>query len=320
MTHTIYYHADDYGVCAAQSEAILSCHTNGCLNSISIFANSPYTEKAFSLAADASNIAVTAHTAMTANAVIAPSASTMRMVAHLNLIEGHSAAPAALVPLLTDENGMLCCSFGYLLKANFSAPGRRRAFHAQLKTEIAAQLAVVSELTKSRHICVDSHQHFHMIPLVFHALCEVIDENHYILDSLRIPTDPIRPILTTPRLLCKVPPINFIKYGILRALSWRILAKAKRICQDIPVFFGIFFTCRMEYDAVAPLLKKYDAIARKQHRNLELMFHPGGVEDANDLLDPSNKELAAFYRDAYRKKEADTLLRLAQESPHSNEQ
>lgn len=310
MTHTIYYNADDYGVCAAQSETILSCHTNGCLNSISIFANSPYTEKAFSLAADASNTAVTAHA----------STPTLRMVAHLNLIDGHSAAPAALVPLLTDENGMLCCSFGYLLKANFSAPRRRRAFHAQLKTEIAAQLAVVSELMKSRHICVDSHQHFHIIPLVFHALCEVIDENHYILDSLRIPTDPIRPILTTPRLLCKVPPINFIKYGILRALSWRILAKAKRICQDIPVFFGIFFTCRMEYDAVAPLLKKYDAIARKQHRNLELMFHPGGVEDANDLLDPSNKELAAFYRDAYRKKEADTLLRLAQESPHSNEQ
>lgn len=314
MTHTIYYHADDYGVCAAQSESILFCHTNGCLNSISIFPNSPYTEKAFFLAANASKSAVSENAAETAHAVIAPSAPKLRMVVHLNLIEGHSAAPAASVPLLTDKNGMLCCSFGYLLKANFAAPRRRRAFHVQLKTEIAAQLAVVSELTKSRHICVDSHQHFHMIPLVFDALCEVIEENHYILDSLRIPTDPIRPILTTPRLLCKVPPVNLIKYGILRALSWRILSKAKRICQDIPVFFGIFFTCRMEYDAVAPLLKKYDAIARKQHRNLELMFHPGGVENADELLDHSNKELAAFYRDPYRKKEADALIRLAQAS------
>lgn len=304
MTHTIYYHADDYGVSAAQSKSILFCHTNGCLNSISLLPNSPYLPQAFAMASAMTEV-------MTSDAR-QRSDSMLRMVTHLNLIEGHSVAPAASVPLLTDKHGMFRCSFGYLLKANFAAPRRRRKFHAQLKTEIAAQLAIVSDFTQSMHICIDSHQHFHMIPLVFDALCEVITENHYVLDSLRIPVDPIRPILTTPRLLFKVPPINFIKYGILRAFSWCILPKAKRICPDIPIFFGIFFTCRMDYDTVAPLLKKYDAIARKKHRNLELMFHPGGVYDPDELLDAANKELVSFYSDPYRKKEADALIRLAQ--------
>lgn len=301
MTHTIYYHADDYGVCAAQCEQMLALSADGCLNSISLFPNSPYTAQAYA------RIKADTNTNSAGTAFRAPF---LRVAAHLNLIEGKSAAPAGTVPLLTDERGMLRCTFGYLLKANFALPRKKRAFREQLKTEIAAQLAVISDLTGSKHLCIDSHQHFHMIPLVFHALSDVVSERGYVIDSLRIPVDPIRPVLTTPRLFLKIPPVNFIKYALLRILSWFILPEAKRRCPDIPVFFGIFYTCRMEYGTVAPLLKKYERIAEKQHRNLELMFHPGGVYDTEELLDPANTELAAFYSDPYRKKEADALMRL----------
>lgn len=299
MTHKIYYHADDYGVCAEQTQNMLSLAKKGCLNSVSLFANSPYTAEAYALLSGAGS---------NASPVIS------RVAVHLNLIEGKSAAAADRVPLLTDERGMLRCSFGYLLKANFAAPRKRRAFYEQLKTEIAAQLSIVSGLAGSRRLCIDSHQHFHMIPLVFQALSDVISEEGYTIDSLRIPVDPIRPVLSTPRLFFRIRPVNVIKYGLLRILSWTILPKARRICADIPVFFGIFFTCRMEYDTVAPLIKKYDSLARKKHRNLELMFHPGGVYRSEELLDRSHAELAAFYRDPYRKKEADALTRLKQTS------
>lgn len=299
MTHKIYYHADDFGVSAAQTNSMLSLAEKGCLNSVSLFANSPCTAEAYALLSSADSKS--------------PSPIS-RVVVHLNLIEGKSAAPAGSVPLLTDSRGMLCCSFGYLLKANFAAPRKRRTFREQLKAEIAAQLSIVSSLTGSRRLCIDSHQHFHMIPLVFHALLDVISEAGYTIDSLRIPVDPIRPVLSTPRLFFRIRPVNFIKYGLLRVLSWSILREARRICPDIPVFFGIFFTCRMEYDTVAPLIKKYDSLARKKHRNLELMFHPGGVYQSEELLDSSNTELAAFYRDPYRKKEADALIRLKQAS------
>lgn len=299
MTHKIYYHADDFGVSAAQTNSMLSLAEKGCLNSVSLFANSPCTAEAYALLSSADSKS--------------PSPIS-RVVVHLNLIEGKSAAPAGSVPLLTDSRGMLCCSFGYLLKANFAAPRKRRTFREQLKAEIAAQLSIVSSLTGSRRLCIDSHQHFHMIPLVFHALLDVISEAGYTIDSLRIPVDPIRPVLSTPRLFFRIRPVNFIKYGLLRVLSWSILREARRICPDIPVFFGIFFTCRMEYDTVAPLIKKYDSLARKKHRNLELMFHPGGVYQSEELLDSSNAELAAFYRDPYRKKEADALIRLKQAS------
>lgn len=39
----IEYHADDYGLCPAQSREILDCYTDGRLNAVSIMPNSPLT-------------------------------------------------------------------------------------------------------------------------------------------------------------------------------------------------------------------------------------------------------------------------------------
>ena len=107
----IEFHADDYGLFPTQSHRILDCHRNGNLNGISVFPNSSHLSECMSdMYQFSDEVAVTVH---------------------LNLIEGKSLCD---VPLLTDGEGRLNCSFVMLLLRSV-LPGRDR-YRQQLKEEL----------------------------------------------------------------------------------------------------------------------------------------------------------------------------------------
>ena len=296
QTMKIFYHADDFGVTVNQSNTILNCRRNGLLNSVSIIPNSPHVKESYELiAGDVSSGA-------------------LRCVCHLNFVEGLPLAPISMVKgLINPSSCLFKNSFAKMLRINLS-PLRFR-YKAYYKAEIRAQLKAVSDLTKSRTLSIDSHQHYHMIPFIFEALMEVITEDHYKVGYLRIPVDPIKPLISCPRLWPKVPPVNIAKWGLLKLLYMRDRAILARYAgaatfkdMNTAVFFGMFFTCRMERDVVSRLLPAYRRIASSHGRDLELMLHPGGIYDKNELLDPSNKDLIAFYSSPFRYSEQKTLL------------
>ena len=149
-----------------------------------------------------------------------------------------------------------------------------------------------------------------MIPIVLDALLEVIEEKNIRIEEIRIPVDPVWPLLKTPSLWLKVPVINWVKWGILWLHAGRNRKRIEKKNIKVPVFFGIFFTCEMKLNVVNALMPKYISYAQKQGRCLELMFHPGNLTKREELLDMRSKELEEFYTSENRLDEAECLKRL----------
>ena len=290
MDGKTWFHADDYGVTPEQSRRILSCFTQGALNSISVLPNSEYLDECRNILDETDTERV------------------IRRVLHLNLVEGRPIADTGQVELLVDEKGMFCCSFIKLWIWNYTFHGaKRKKLKDQLKCEIAAQLLAVTKQCDYHISAVDSHQHYHMIPIVFDALIEVLEETEVSIKELRIPVDPIRPLLCTKDKPHKVPMINWIKWMILRPYVGRTRHILQQKGITTPVFFGIFYTCDMRLETVQSLLPEYQKYAKQQNKRLELMFHPGNLMTRNELFDERRDELAEFYMSQNRYAEAECL-------------
>lgn len=286
----IFYHADDFGVSYEQSVSIMDCYYYGKLNSVSLILNSPETDKSYKLIESLVD------------------EEKIRCVAHLNFVEGKSLSNK--VPHLVNKDGYFNCSFAYLLKLGISK--KRDTIKRELQYEISAQLKKYSDLIRSKRIYIDSHQHYHMIPIVREAMWNVVKEENYEVISVRIPVDPITPI-ANHHLFSSVRINNYVKWLALWTLS-KVNYQQYKTEVDTPLFFGIPFTCRMTTKVVKGLISDYERIARERDGDLEIMFHPGAVTDVNKLLDNNNKALVDFYCSEYRDMEKQTLIELAKEN------
>jgi hypothetical protein len=235
----------------------------------------------------------------------------IRRVLHINFVEGKSVSPVADVDMLVDKKGFFNKSFVDILKWNYTLCGKKRGkLKKQLKTEIAAQLRKVTAENDYTITGIDSHQHYHMIPIVFDAMMEVIDMAEFEkvnIKYIRIPVDPLEPIMKNKGQMGDIPKINWIKWIILKLYEGRNKSILDKRGINVPVFFGIFYTCEMKYDVVKLLLDSYVSFAEKNNRDLELMFHPGNLEAEYELLDVDSRELKEFYMSDNRFYEAQCL-------------
>lgn len=286
----IWFHADDYGVTVRQSQKILECHKEGALNSISVIPNSRELSECLKILDEAD-----------------PDAA-IRRVLHINFVEGKPAAGGDRVPLLVDKEGYFCRSFVDFFKWNLFARGKKRArLRQQIKTEIEAQLRAVKDY---RITAVDSHQHYHMIPIVFDCLLEILSDEEFKdmeIQYVRIPVDPLYPPLCMRDRVKGMNPVNLVKWCVLDLYAGRNKKRLREKGIKTPVFFGILYTCDMRWEIVSRLLPRYKAWAAKKGEDLELMFHPGGLSAEYELLDSRKKELAEFYMSDSRFYEADCL-------------
>lgn len=294
MKRKIWFHADDYGVTAEQSERILSCYQSGVLNSISVLPNTPALRESLERLNQAD-----------------PDGMQIRRVLHLNFVEGKPLAGAENVPDLVDNTGYFNRSFTQFFRWNYTRRGdKRRELVRQIKLEIAAQLHAVTSECDYRITAVDSHQHYHMIPIVFDSLMEVLSEKglgHNEIHQIRIPVDPTMPLRSNAQMRRRVPKINWVKWCILRLYAKRNEKILHSRGIETPVFFGIFYTCEMKKEVVETLLPAYKNYADQKKQSLELMFHPGSLTDCDELLDARSKELAVFYMSDNRDDEAECL-------------
>ena len=281
----IEYHADDFGLFPIQSRRILDCHTGGSLNGISIMPNSPHLEDCM--------------------AMLRPYADSITATVHLNFFEGKSLCPRDRIPALTDVSGNLRCSFGKLLLGS-CLPGRK-ALRRQLREEIRAQIrAVQPYLGEAAPLRIDGHAHYHMVPVVFDALMDVIREDSLSVSYIRIPREYPGIYLKNRKHLQDISPVNFVKVFILNLLSWRnrIRYRTELAPMEKKLFMGVFLSGRMYRENVLPCLPEALALARKKHMDLELLAHPGGVfepEDIACLTDPSDIH---FLTSDFRSREA----------------
>lgn len=279
-------HADDYGVSQKQAADIRDCARNGCLNSASLMLNSPMLpETTRSLLDELPEV---------------------RIAMHINLVEGRCMANPAEVPALVDERGCFRLSFETLLIRSL-LPGRGR-LKRQIQTEIAAQIARArAMLPAGRALRLDSHQHFHAIPLVFSALMDVVEAEALPVEYIRRPAEPLLPFWETPDVLPRVRPINYIKVFLLKFLLLFSRRRFGKTGVKSAVFCGVALTGDMNARDVSRLLPAMARYAKKHGDALELLFHPGMLNNAEECLDREKERFVAFNLSPKRRVEFDAL-------------
>ncbi|MEE0897959.1 MAG: ChbG/HpnK family deacetylase [Acutalibacteraceae bacterium] len=277
----IYFCADDYGISKSSNTRIEECLKNGVLNKISVLPNSDALDFKRRLLGE-----------------------NVKLSLHLNLIEGYPLSKKEDVSLLVSDKGFFKYSFiGLFFLSIF---GNRSLLKKQLYNEIKMQIDFwKKEMGEETPILVDSHQHTHMIPLVFKTLMRVIKEENVEVEYIRIPAEPILPYIKSPSLYFKFRPIGLIKQWLLKFLKFVNRKELKKANIKSALFMGIMFSGQLTEDKINKLLPYY----KKQNENIEIAFHPGYLESRESLIDGFRQNFKKFYYSKWRRIEYDTLLK-----------
>ncbi len=286
------FHADDYGLFETQSERILDCFAHGALTGTSAMPNSPCREECLRRLPGA-----------------------LALTVHLNLMEGRCVAPKEALPLLVDADGVFRVSFARLLFCALS--GKREEYRRELKMELSAQIHVLLPAIEARGeaLRLDGHAHWHMLPVVFDALMDVIAEEKLPVRYIRIPREPLGLLLRHLPGLLPFPAINAVKSLLLWLLAGRNLRRYKKALDGMEkrLFLGVLFSGRFDYEKMRRVLPLAEREAARRGWGLELLAHPGAVYEEADVRALTNRDDVAFLTSPNRLREAEALKRIGKE-------
>lgn len=301
-------HADDYALTVHTSADMLECMKEGKLNSISIVPNMSCFEECMEMLYKA-----------VPTLPFLPS-----MSVHLDFVEGKCLAGAKEVPLLVSpDEDMTGVSWGKLFLFSYH-PLKRNAVKRQLEKEMKAQIETAwqairrcMELAKENQIpCaqkglrIDSHQHAHMIPVVWEALVEIIAKEEYPVEYIRNSKETLAPFLSEVSLWKTYRPVNFIKNRLLSLYSHKVDRYASAHSMKKMYLWGLVMSGRMDYDRIVRLYPKIAAKAGKENRVLEFCFHPGIAMPEEITAEIGENAARDFYLLSNRRIEKDAVMRL----------
>ena len=266
----IYFCADDYGISKVSNSRIETCLKNGILNKVSVLPNGELSDFQSHLSGSGVTISL-----------------------HLNLVEGHPLAAPEEIPLLISEDGCFRYSFIGLLLMSLS--GKRKELENQLYTEIRKQLAFWKAQMGDKPLCIDSHQHVHMIPLIFNTLLRAIKDESICVDCLRMPKEPLSPYLLTPSLYLQYSPTGLAKQWLLNFLGLFNRGKFLKANFRSVYFMGALFSGRVTGDKITKILPRYMKIAQKYNRDIEIALHPGYLNEGEPIIDGCRTSFQKFY-------------------------
>ena len=266
-------HADDYALTPNTSEDMLECMRAGRLDSISIVPNMSCFEACMELL----------------YGEIAKLPFLPLLSVHLDFVEGRSLAGKEAVPdLVKPGTDLMGLGWGGLFAASY-LPHKRKKIKAQLKREIKAQLAkaqpavekCVEIAAKAGISCgqkglrIDSHQHAHMIPVVWEAILEVVREEGYALAYIRNSKEVLGVFLTDVSLYKTYRPVNFVKNRLLSLYSHKVDRYCRANGMKQMYLWGLVMSGRMDRERIGKLYGKMKRKAERDGRTLEILFHPG---------------------------------------------
>lgn len=264
------FNADDFGISQGVNEAIYRAHTQGVLNSTSIMITLKYVPHALELAKQMPNL---------------------NIGLHANLTNENSVLPKEEIPLLVGENGKFKHGFVNLAILSVLHP---KELKNQAQKEIKAQIEkAISCGIKLTHL--DSHRHIHMIPAIFKACMELVEE--YNIPRLRFVNE--NPITTIRQTASKE---WLTDGGLIKNLVLIFCAIANKLMfgfkSDV-YFYSIVNTCKISRDK----LNSYKVPS--SYNAVEIGIHPGLPEiDKQNMADVFDDNILKDYR----QKELETLL------------
>ena len=292
MNRIVDIHADDFALSEKSDRDILQLCSEGKLDSISIIPNLECFETAVAKFLS----------------VQEESDKKILVSVHLNFMEGKCCAEKSLLPDLIDSEGFFTASWGKLFIWNY-IPFMRKKIKIQLKTEILAQIkkCIAANVIDKNAIRIDSHQHPHMIPLVFEALKEAVlelENDGCKIEYIRNTQDPI--LLYGGKGIFSM---NTIKCLILNFYSQKV--KKYLVSKKLPVNYlcGVYFSGKMD-SRLKKVLPKFIKKAETQERNIELLFHPGTMLRSELTSEFKKEGFNEFHLSENRKIEYNTLKEL----------
>ncbi len=290
----IEYHADDYGLFKTQSRHIMHCYHNGALNGISIMPNSPY------LAGCMAEIKDIRHK--------------LFVTVHLNFVEGKPLTGNKAKRLI-GQDGNFNIGFGKLLVMGY-VPVFRRLYYKAIRREVEAQLLACEEYMNDGKFRIDGHVHYHMLPLIFDALMDVIKKNNLQVSYIRFPKEELDIYRKSSGRIRDIKPINVVKVLVLNALSRRNERRyAKELTElgiERKLFMGVMLSGHMFYDSVKECVERgADIMADRALSDMEILFHPGDVTVPEDVAQLTSEADISFLfeNSANRQREADALVK-----------
>lgn len=301
-------HADDYALTVNTSKDMLSCMSQGQLDSISIVPNMSCFKTCMELFYQE----------------IPQMPFLPKLSVHLDFVEGRCLAGADRVPMLVRENSALMgLSWGGLFLCSY-LPWKRRKAKEQLKREMKAQIDTVQEAVKKavtiaqehgipcsqKKLRIDSHQHAHMIPVVWEALTELIAREKYEVEYIRNSKEVLGAFISAVSLWKTYRPVNFIKNRLLSLYSYKADLYAKVHGMDQMYLWGLVMSGHMDYDRIVRLYPKIAAKAEREGRVLEILFHPG-LTLPEEVTEETGEEAARdFYLRQDRHVEMEAVRRM----------
>lgn len=284
-------HADDYGISLNASKDILSLIQQKKLSGISVIPNMSCFSESIELLLP-----------------VMKNNTDLSVALHLNFFEGHCCADSSQLSLLADANGYFTCSWMQLLKHSFSS--MRNTLRSQLSLEIHAQIRKLLDAMPSDYrLCIDSHQHSHMIPVVWDALRDTILCHHYKVQYIRISREPLLPYLSCPSLYCTYPPVNIVKNIILQLCTLHTRRNPITADQNSYYLWGLIMGGAMDEARIHKLMPKFQKYGQDPG-TLELLFHPGIILKEELSPEYNNPDFVAAETSAKRKKEYESLMKL----------
>lgn len=252
-------HADDYAVSLHASREIAELIRENQIDSTSIIPNMSCYDASMEILKKALKI----------------NTRKVELAIHLNLMEGHCVACTEEVSCLVDQEGYFVRSWGDLLRVSYNK-GERENWKTQIKEEIRAQILKVRDsLPEEACFRVDSHQHTHMIPVVWEALTEVLEENLIQVSCVRIPDEPSHPFLRERRHLFTYGMVNPVKHILLHWLAKHAKRTEPQYYQNVMKFWGLLMSGHMDYLRVQALYPYFKQYAQREKVDIEMVFHPG---------------------------------------------
>jgi predicted glycoside hydrolase/deacetylase ChbG (UPF0249 family) len=286
----IEFHADDYGMFPGAVRRIIRCANEGYLNGVSLMPNGLYLDECMDI-------------------LKKECTKEIRLAIHFNIMTEKPLSPTEEIPDLVDGSGCFNMTYGKLLKASV-IPGIRRRYKKQIKAELGRQMdRCLPYLKEQGSVRIDSHRHFHMVPLVFDVISELVKEKELNVSYIRI----IREKPAFYRGLAGFEcfrPINIIKVILLDVFSAIDRIKHRELYDaGNSDFASILFSGCMTRRNLDIMLKNIENNRKAFRENIELMFHPGAVKEQEDLCRISDPEDREYMSDVMRDREADALLK-----------
>jgi len=239
---------------------------------------------------------------------------------HLDFVEGRSLAGREQTPDLTKPGGdLMGLGWGGLFVASY-LPHKRKKIKEQLQCEIKAQLAKAQgAIDKCMKIAAengvpcgqkvfrsDSHQHAHMIPVVWEAVLEVVRKEGYPLEYIRNSKEVLGVFLTDVSLYKTYRPVNFVKNRLLSLYSHKADRFYKENGMQQMYLWGLVMSGRMDRKRIERLYGKMKRKAERDGRTLEILFHPGMILPEEVTPEIAKEAVDDFYlrEDRHVEKEA----------------